>query len=353
MARWLLVALLAATEITIANAPPGSAPRQLSGQVIALLAEGKIIAVDVASGEIVAERVASTQPRYELRYGRLARRPPAYDEIFAVLPDGTAPVLTAFHLKTRALRRVAQLPAGEYRGLAVGAATGRVYAFGEMDSFVLVVDPATGTVLQRLSDGTGRDNYSGAVSPDERRIFVSYHGNASGVGVFDVAGDKWRYVTTIRSHGNFVVVGDTVLAATGDQTIIEVDHKGQKLREIPTLLHGNHLMEFALDYKRRIYAVGSCMYAGGFSRTEPGAGTHVMIPVGPGDGRLPRPVFEVCGERISVTADGALVAVAPLRTAVTPSASRPGTILVLGGISGALFRTIKTSSEAVDVLAIR
>lgn len=351
--RSILVAVALAVGIGSVSAFTNPPQSRATGRVIALLAEGKILAIDVSTGKILAERVASGGRRYELHRGRLAHLR-ATDEVFAVLPDEKVPVLTAFSLKTMSLRTVGQLPGDEYRGLDVGQRTGRVYAFGSLSSIVSVVDPASGKIVHRFSDGSGRDNFSGAVSADERRIYVSYHGNASGVSAFDVSGTEWRRALTIQSHGHFALVGDTVLAATGDQNIIEVDRNGRTLRSIPTLLYGNHLMEFALDGKRRIHAVGSCLYNGGFSRTslKPAAEAKVLVPVGPATGRYPLPFFDICGERISVTSDGSWAAVAALRTAVQPAAGRPGSIVIVNAETGALIRTIPTSSEVVDVIAI-
>ena len=330
----------------------------VTGTAIALLADGRILSIDVASGSIVAAHAKSDGPRSELKVGRLAHVP-GTDRIFAVLPAGTAaPVLAAFDLRTLSLQIVGRLPADQYPGLAVGPRTGRIYAFGSVGSTVLVLDAADGQILRRYSDGSDRTVFSGAVSADERRIYVSYHGNASGVHGFDVADDAgatWRQAISIVSHGHFALVGDTILAATGDQALIHLNRTGRPIRSVPTHLHGNHLMEFALDAKQRIFAVGSCLYNGGFSRTslESGAVPRVLVPVGPGARRRPVPHFEVCGERISAPPDGTWIATAPLRETVWPVASRSGSILIVDAATGVVIRTIETTSEVVDVLALQ
>jgi DNA-binding beta-propeller fold protein YncE len=329
-----------------------------TGTAIALLADGTILAIDVASGSILADHVRSDGPRSELKVGRLAHVP-GTDRVFAMLPDGTAAsLLAAFDLRTLLLQIVGRLPADQYPGLAVGPRTGRIYAFGSVGSTVLVIDPADGQILRRYSDGSDRTVFSGAVSADERRIYVSYHGNASGVHGFDLAdgaSGTWRHAISIESHGHFAVVGDTILAATGDQALTHLDRTGRPLGSVPTHLHGNHLMEFALDAKRRIFAVGSCLYNGGFSRTslEPGAVPRVLVPVGRGARRRPVPHFEVCGERISAPPDGTWIATAPLRETVWPVASRSGSILIVDTATGVVIRTIETRSEVVDVLALQ
>jgi hypothetical protein len=106
-------------------------------------------------------------------------------------------------------------------------------------------------------------------------------------------------------------------------------------------------MEFSVDRKRgKIYAVGSCGYTGGFSVTPWPSGnapTRVLVPVRD---------YSVCGERISVAPDGSWVAVAALEDSM-PVASRPGTVLILDTRSGAVIHQLATSSDAVDVLAVR
>src|SRR5207245_350711 len=98
-----------------------------------------------------------------------------------------------------------------FRGVALGPRTGRVYLFGnagevvrppgvdplaprQVSVVVAVLDPARGQVVEgwtaRSADGHDWRVYHGAVSTDESRVFVSFHGpDTTGIDWFDLAPD--------------------------------------------------------------------------------------------------------------------------------------------------------------------
>jgi len=344
---------LVVAALAIDAGASAQAPLKPSGRVAILLGEGRLVVADAATGETVANIVASDAPRYRLQYGRLARLAGA-DELFMVLPDERVPVLMALNVRTLAARKVTRLPADAYTALAVGAKSGRVFAFGSLDMEVEIVDPRTGNVEARPLRGGTQQMFSAAVSAEEDRVYVSLHGNASGVDGYDITGPKTKHVLYLPTHGNFAIVGDRILAATGGPQLQEYDLAGNLLRQVDTRLVGNHLMEFALDAKRAIYAAGSCMYSGGLSRVNPGTNAMlgpVVRPAEP-DGRLPPAALPVCGERISVAASGAWVALAALRDGVDPLANQTSSVLIVDTQTGAVLRTIPTTSGVVDVLVL-
>ncbi|MGI8825641.1 MAG: hypothetical protein ACR2JC_08345 [Chloroflexota bacterium] len=81
--------------------------------------------------------------------------------------------------------------------------------------------------------------YEAAVSPDERELFVSYHGpNTTGLDWFTVAGGRLRRCTRspavarrpdsgcLLIHGRFMQSGRGFIATTGDGPIIDIDRNG-------------------------------------------------------------------------------------------------------------------------------
>jgi hypothetical protein len=99
-----------------------------SGVIAALLADGRLTLLDVATGRQLAEYVASPQPREALSSGRLARAASG-DDVFAVLPGHGGPVVAGLNVRTLIGRTVGRLPPDTYPGLAVGSRTGRIFAF--------------------------------------------------------------------------------------------------------------------------------------------------------------------------------------------------------------------------------
>lgn len=94
---------------------------------------------------------------------------------------------------------------GRGHGFAVHPSTGRVVVFARRPgAWALVLDPATGAVLRRLSATAGRHFYGhGAFSPDGAFLYTSENRFEDGrgiIGVWDVAMD-WRRTHEWSSHG--------------------------------------------------------------------------------------------------------------------------------------------------------
>ena len=158
-----------------------------------------------------------------------------------------------------------------YRSLAVGPSTGHVYVFGDRggEALVTIVDAEHWTELATWTahpaDGHDWRIYAGAVSQDETRLYLSYHGpDTTGIDWFEVTADglqrcpasQWANAGCIGGHGGFTLVGDHLLAATGLPVIVEVNAAGTITAGYDTRLEGNHLMEFAVDRAaERVYAV--------------------------------------------------------------------------------------------------
>jgi hypothetical protein len=313
---------------------------RLSGRVALLLAEGRISIVDVATGNDVGSYAASNHPAYRLSAaGQLLTK--SADQIFAILPTLDRMAVAAMDLRTFAGRQIATLAVDHYKALAVGARTGRLFVFGS--TAVVALSPKTNEAKALVFFGD-RQIAWGAVSPEEKRLYASYHGRGSGVEWFEETADGWKSAGHLMSHGNFLLLENSLLAATGEGEIIEADDRGNIARSFDTRLSGNHLMEFAFDEPQEtIYAVGECDYAGGFTATprKADASTRVILPIRN---------FDACGDRIAVSPDSAWVAV--LVTGGPPS-DRMRTVKIVDTKSGEILRTMRATSDVIDILALR
>lgn len=350
------------------TAPPVAAP----AVVFALLADNRLLAVRADTGAIVASRVLAavpvgTTPR--LRFSGNHLLAPSRDgrTLYALAPSDPpgADHLAIIDTASVGIRARYALPIGmAFSALAVGPVTGRLYLFGApthgRGALVAVIDPRTGRVLARWTVHRGDTGdwfvYQGAVAPDERALYLSYHGSdTTGIDRLVLTGQGLRpclsanqpHVGCIRTHGGFALFGPGLLATTGEGPIEEIDGAGRVARRFDPRLPGNHLTEFALDARAGwIYVVGPCGYGGGLSVvTVATARTRVLIPTSsPGQA----PTF--CGERFALGPQN-LLAVG--RTEVTiPQLGLPGAVLVVDARTGAIRRTVITPAEPVDVFVV-
>ena len=284
--------------------------------------------------------------------GRLSISPDR-DEVFALLSSPSerwwiAGVRAGPYIG----RRVSQAPSAAFPAVAVGRRSGHLYVLDRIGAKVIAVDPGSGeTISARPVDGWRNDSvYSWGLRDDERRLFISYHGQGTGIDWFDVEPARWKRAGYVQTHGGFVLLGERLFAATGESQIVEFEASGRELRRLDTGLRGNHLMEFVIDRDRRlVHAVGSCGYAGGFSTIalSQKASARIRTPVGD---------YTVCGERVSVSPDGSWLAVASIQDpprGLTPSASRAGALLIVSTRTGEVLQRITTAADVVDVLAVR
>lgn len=254
----------------------------------------------------------------------------------------------------------------DYSSVQVGPVTGDRYLFGRVihpepgapprgTPIVTVMSAHPGnaprTFAFRKPRGGDWEIYRGLVTADEAHVAVSYHGGRT-TGV-DWAARRGRNLVPcvagtdqrsgcVRVHGNVADLGnDQLLAATGDQTLIQVNLAGSVARSFDTKLAGNHLMEFTLTAdKRAAYAVGPCGYAGGLARIDLVTGRVATL------WQRPR---HMCGARIAVDAAGRLFVTRTRR--VVPDPTRGGGVLLVDGSDGRVLGTLTTSAEPIDVLA--
>jgi hypothetical protein len=290
---------------------------------------------------------------------------PSRKRLFVLRSDGSIARLSAMTLRSLLTSPPPTVVADDSRfvarGIQVGQRTGDVYRFGNVvlpklisapgeapvNAQRVVVDVMDAAALrQKAMWEWGSDSYDwrvyrGALSPDESRVYVSYHGmSTTGADTFDTHGNRVSCAEKSRPnegclevHGNVEPLGRGVIGASGEGPLRRFDGVGHLVREYVIGLPHNHLMEFALSPDlRRAYAIGSCLYSGGLSIIDIArARTHVARAAG-----LHGPTA-ICGERIAVGKRYALVIAA-------------NRLLVLDAKNGRLVRRIALAATPVDVL---
>jgi hypothetical protein len=335
-----------------------------NSMVFAVLADRTLVQISAASRRIILRRTLG--PRRPLAAsGRFLALSLDGRRLFVLTPSapGTGQEVRIFDpVGVRLLERLPLERRFVFRVIAVGRQSGGLYLFanrprgqGAEDAVVAVLD-ADGSAkrIATIREAAGRDwwVFDGAVSPDEARLYVSYHGGCgpegpnlctSGADWIDVAGDRLVRCSGrsipgngcfVRVHGGVEALDGGVLAATGAGPILEISDEGEVAAR-RSRLGGNHLMEFALDGPReRAYAVGQCYYTGGVS----------VLDLASKRARVLR--RDVCGERIAVGAG--LVAVAEQARA-DPLGIPSRVALVDAGTGSTRYVTVPV--ETLDLLA--
>lgn len=360
-------------EMNLGTSTPSATAVPSDVLVFALLTDNRLLAVRAQAGVVATElRLAPAEDTSTIESTGHYMALGDNGSTLYVLASAAARV-AVIDVATTRMRATYSLPKnGVYRSLAVGRRTGRLYLYGNdaKDVRVLVLDPDSGARLEtwRLVRPGGYNwwVYQGEVSPDERELYISYHGaDTTGIDRFRIVGGRLERCEAaaapgagcISAHGGFTLHESHLLVATGDRIVLKMDADGKERGAVDTGLDGNHLMEFVVDQQRgRLYAVGSCAYSGGFSATDlRGAGVPTT-PTIPGEWRwlsTPEPPrvkirgHEPCGERLALSSDSVLVVG---RTAKPVPGTGPGELQFVDVRTGRVTRSVGTSSEPVDVL---
>jgi hypothetical protein len=260
--------------------------------VIALLGDDRLLRISLPGAEIERER---RLPGSSAR--RLATGPDARTVLALVRERGrdSIAVIDPATLQTRCSRR---LDRGiRYSGLVLGR-SGRFYAYGSrpaevprrFDAVLTVGDLRTGRLagshtLREAARGrwrgTGTDwnVYDAALSPDERRVVVSYHGHdTTGADQFHISPGsdispsgrakrlcarrpRWCRTPGVVDvgwvHGAVAALGTGFVAAAAEAGVLELDRNGRETRRSRVRTQ-SHLMEFVLDEARSRVYVSAC-----------------------------------------------------------------------------------------------
>jgi hypothetical protein len=222
-------------------------------------------------------------------------------------------------------------PGVRYTGLLLGR-SGTVYAVGarrsgrsRWDSVLTMTDAETGKLLgssvlreadqtPRVSTGKGWWAYWAALSPDERRLVVSYHGgDTTGADSFRVwpgsrvsgeAPERRCPARVPRSgcpsdrtdagwvHGAVRAVGAGFVAATGGHAMLRLDRRGRESGRLHLKGELGHLMDFEIDAGRRLLYVSACGARPGILRVELVRGRRTSVASG-----------DFCGPPLAVHGD--------------------------------------------------
>jgi hypothetical protein len=205
-------------------------------------------------------------------------------------------VIDAQSLQTRCSHPLE--PGIHYSGLLLGR-SGMFYAYGakkvgpsRWDAVLAIGDVRTGdmkasrTLRKAVRGdpapwGKGWVVFWAALSADERRLVVSYHGG-------DTTGADWFRISPTfdisagrmaerrckdrpprwpcgpgrtdvpRVHGAVTAAGAGFVAATGTNDLLELDRGGHRIGHLRVRRNTSHLMDFALDGDRRHVYVTAC-----------------------------------------------------------------------------------------------
>jgi hypothetical protein len=252
---------------------------------------------------------------------------------YPVAGRSSVAVVDARSLRVRCSHPLA--PGVQYSGLLLGR-SGTIYAVGarrsgrsRWDSVLTMVDADTGEQLggrtlreadqtPRVRFGKGWWAYRAALSPDERRLIVSYHGGdttgadafrvSPGAGVFGEAPERGCRAAVPPSrcrsdrtdiglaHGAVTATGAGFVAATGGHAMLRLDRRGRETGRLRLKGHLGHLMDFAIDAKRKLLYVSACGSRPGILRVELARGREKSIASG-----------DFCGPPLAVHAGRFLV----------------------------------------------
>jgi len=273
-------------------------------------------------------------------------------EVFATLVDrtGTSTAIIRLNLEDYSVHQttvIADSPA--YPHLVVGPSTGRLFLASLTGFRIAVLDPRNPKRVLRYSSSRDPSVYQSVmwfdITPNERRLFVSYHGAATGVDWLDlnslgaVACNEYiaqpPRIGCASAHGRVTPYRGGLVAATGRKLVL-INENGFDYASFETGLGPTHFMEFAVDtVSRTAYGISECGGGGGIGRifleppTDRPTSNRVMAPT-------------VCGSRVVHSEDGQLLAVA--------SNSQ---ISLVDAQTGTVLRTITAPGRVIDLLLVR
>jgi hypothetical protein len=358
------VAILALGAATCSGPGPVSETRApftsatTTTRVFSLLTNNHLVVADSNTGAVLAELTLAGPPAPQSQMRAMAVSPERHT-LYAVISEASGRARIAV-VDTTTLTETSSIDPGadlEYRGLALGPRSGRLYLFANQrgDAVVRVIDPSGVQSPQtwpgRKSDGRTWFIYQGAVSSDETVLYLSYHGpDTTGIDRFEIqpTGLLRCSITTrpesgcFLTHGSFALESGVLIASMGEQPLAALDPlTGARRDEYDLRLEGNHMPEFTIASGiGRIYALGSCGYTGGLSMVDLATRqTQVLV--------ASRSIGAICGERIVSLSDARLLVVA--KTAMSVPSAVPGVLIVLTK-DGKMLRMIPTSAESMDLL---
>jgi hypothetical protein len=253
-----------------------------------------------------------------------------------------------------------------YSGLLLGR-SGTVYAVGarragrsRSDALVTMADADTGRLLGtrilREADQTPRVRtgkswwaYWAALSADERRLLLSYHGgDTTGADSFrvrpgsGVSGGMPTAGTDADSvHGAVYPAGTGFVAATGSNAMLRLDRRGRQRGRFRVKGQVGHLMDFEIEPERRLLYVSACGARPAIIRLELRRGRQTSVPSG-----------DFCGYPLAHYADRFLVLDAERVDRWGYPSTRSAGLRLLDLRRGGPGRAIPSSTGAFDAVVV-
>lgn len=364
-----VASFLTASSIGVSSAgvPNGSldfSREQLGGdRAFALLANGRLIRIDLATARVLRSRVVSPRPARIVEGRSLAlNRSRTRLYVLAGRVDGPQEIVTV-EAATLIVRRRSPLPDDlVFRSILVGPQSGNLYLFANTlptdagsAAVVVVVRAADGLIRTRQelrpADGRNWFVFDAAIDRDERRTYVSYHGGCipatlprctTGADAFYVGASFSRCSSEptqnagclTRAHGQIHEYGDGAIAASGGP-LIQFDGDGREVRRLETRLPRNHTMTFTITANRRAaVSINPC----------PSSGLSVIDL---NSGRAAVRARPICGTKVAAAKSGRLLVA---KSSFTVPQWTPGQLLI-DDPKRMHVQVISTASEATDVLA--
>lgn len=360
MARPAAIIWVAAAVLAVAGC--GSSEERSpgpTGTVLALLDDGVLVAIDLRSGG------GRTEQR---RIGRASVRGPgrrlSWDATASTLYAIVAAAGSRFDLVSvdpvslRVTRRVSLGDAGRFSSLVVGPRSGRLFVFGTRrgDPVVRVVAPDGELIREwRIRKATAPrwDVIDGAVSDDERDVFVSYHGGVDGIDRFSLAAGRLvcdqpnRRGGCLRAHGFLHWHASGLVATTSGEALVLIRPGDPGVERVHTGLRGNHMVNLAFAPDGQLHAAGSCLEHGGYSTASfLGARPRVLVSSGyPEATATGRP----CGERLALGGAPLTVALAQRRASAYDD-HVSGAVAIVDPATGRVSRTLDMPALPEDLV---
>jgi hypothetical protein len=331
---------------------PASSPRRARSAVAdqsiyALLGTGALVRTTTGGAKLVTvARVARSGARaggggpYLVRSGQ---------RLFAAFP-GARDSLFRVDLRSGHVQRVQRWRGIDVRALLVGPRTRRVYAVGDGAAsgganLVVKALSADGTkvVSERVVKHPAGTVWGAALSSNERRMAVAYHGDSEGFDLLDPATLELACRSEaiggcIEGHGSVAFAGSRLFSSTGGRAFTELQTAGATLRR-DSRLPGSHILEFAQDPAGRfLYMSGTCAYTDGISRFD--------LRTRRVDVLAPRDKGMLCGTRLLVTGDQLVLGA---NNPPFPEPDATSHVRIVDRRTGKLQRSIPTPGSIVDI----
>jgi hypothetical protein len=332
--------------------------------LVALLADGQLVGGTTAG---IRERVSLAESELRPVSRRLIAQVPGRRLLAVLVPRRREVVLVTLHgLRIRARIR---LPADRGTRAAVVAAPepDRVVVAGDRPTRAggrmpvgWVVDVPSREVVARWQVPRAPDRnwtvLDAAAARDARRLYLTYHGGcgarrprACTTGADVISWTDGRPLCEARAsagcipeiHGEVAALDGGVVGTGGVPVVLRAAPNARVMRRWRSRLRRNHLMRLAYDETtRRIFTLGSCLYAGGLERIDLDGGPRWRRGYPTGGRR------SLCGERVAAR-EGVVVL-----TKGPEGGGGESEITVVDAESGAVRGRLPVGAPVTDVLLV-